>query len=80
MIIFHENLLVTPRFAVWRAADYTSRPGYLHWPIYLLTWLKTNSELYILAFRPSFFYFLIYEKIFKMLESGGRNKNKNTQK
>ena len=27
--------------------------------------------------RPSFFYFLIYEKIFKMLESGGRNKNKN---
>ena len=28
-------------------------------------------------FRPSFFYFLIYEKIFKMLESGGRNKNKN---
>ena len=29
------------------------------------------------TFRPSFFYFLIYEKIFKMLESGGRNKNKN---
>ena len=27
--------------------------------------------------RPSFFNFLIYEKIFKMLESGGRNKNKN---
>ena len=27
--------------------------------------------------RPSFFYFLIYEKLFKMLESGGRNKNKN---
>ena len=31
----------------------------------------------ISQFRPSFFYFLIYEKIFKMLESGGRNKNKN---
>ena len=29
-----------------------------------------------LFIRPSFFYFLIYEKIFKMLESGGRNKNK----
>ena len=29
--------------------------------------------------RPSFFYFLIYEKIFKMLESGGRNKNKNSK-
>ena len=26
--------------------------------------------------RPSFFYFLIYEKIFKMLESGGRIKIK----
>ena len=31
----------------------------------------------IASLRPSFFYFLIYEKIFKMLESGGRNKNKN---
>ena len=26
--------------------------------------------------RPSFFNFLIYEKIFKILESGGRNKIK----
>ena len=34
-----------------------------------------NLEIYVS--RPSFFYFLIYEKIFKMLESGGRNKNKN---
>ena len=27
--------------------------------------------------RPSFFNLLVYEKIFKKIESGGRNKNKN---
>ena len=30
----------------------------------------------IALIRPSFFNFLIYEKIFKILESGGQNKNK----
>ena len=30
-----------------------------------------------LLVRPSFFNFLIYDKIFKILESGSRNKNKN---
>ena len=35
---------------------------------------KLVSWFYI---GPSFFNFLIYEKIFKILESGGRNKNKN---
>ena len=30
----------------------------------------------IVLLRPSFYNFLIYEKIFKILESGGRNKNK----
>ena len=27
--------------------------------------------------RPSFFNLLVYEKFFKKIESGGRNKNKN---
>ena len=29
----------------------------------------------IFFFSPSFFHILIYEKIFKILESGGQNKN-----
>ena len=38
---------------------------------------RSSMRLYT-ALRPSiFFYFLIYKKIFKMLESGARNKNKN---
>ena len=35
------------------------------------------GPIYICWIRPSLFNFLIYEKIFKILESGGRNKNKN---
>ena len=42
---------------------------------------KTNKLIFEFdietAIRPSFFNFLIYEKFFKILESGGRNKNKN---
>ena len=39
--------------------------------------LSINSDNDKITLGPSFVYFLIYEKIFKMLESGGRNKNKN---
>ena len=49
--------------------------GFIKNEIYLYIHETKANEFY--SFRPSFFYFLIYEKIFKMLESGGRNKNKN---
>ena len=39
--------------------------------------MQSSRFYFFFPVRPSFFNFLIYEKFFKILESGGRNKNKN---